>query len=243
MTNFADEAQALLERTRRERTTRDKAARYSRTARAASDLASGGRFLYQLSAGLSWVYRTMRPLGSIGLTFTQWCWARYRYLWALVVYQKMADGELLFSKTRAGIMVLLSALWFWFLLCPIAQCVFIDAPLYLLTAKVDERIYLSKSQELDAVTNSHAVQGWSDAPFTDQDAMYFRTENSLFNNLWSIWHGRGFFFPEYVAAVPSTPTRCIITVYGFRFRFTTRFLNIYPEILATACSAPMESRT
>lgn len=237
-TGLADEAQELLDKLRQQRAARDKSARYSRTARARSDLASGGKFFYQLSLASGWVWAWLaRPIWRACAVATSWAWTKYRWLWALVVYKRTVDDVLLFSKTRAGIMLLLFGLWLWFLLLPIAECVLIDAPLYMITAKIDEHVYLSGSQEINSSTGAHVIEGCSELPCTDRDAIYFRAENSLFNNLWSLWHGHGMFFPEYVgAAVPYATTHCVVTTYGFRLRFTTRFLNIYPEILAVACS-------
>jgi hypothetical protein len=83
---------------------------------------------------------------------------------------------------------------------------------------------------------SHIIEGCHRLPCSDTDAIYFRTEDNLFNNLWSIFHGRGLFYPEYVgAAVPYSTSECVVTTYGIRMRFPFRIINMYSDMLAVTC--------
>ena len=121
------------------------------------------------------------------------------------------------------------------LLFPLIDCIFIDAPLYLFTARLNVPVYLNGSQQLDII-GGHAIEGCDHLPCSDRDSIYYLTENTLFNNLWSLAHGRGFYFPEYIgAAVPYQTTKCFISYYRFRFRFTSHLLNLYPHLLAVSC--------
>lgn len=133
-------------------------------------------------------------------------------------------------------MILSTGLFIWFLGLPVLELVLVDAPSYALTAHVNESIYLRGSQELSASDSLHAVKGCRVMPCDDADAIYFRVENDLFSNLWSLSHGRGLFFPEYVAAaVPYETTQCVASSFGFRFRGTVRWLNLFPQLLAVSC--------
>lgn len=216
-------------------------AKYSRTERAREDIRSFGRFVYQVSQGLS-VLNTwlLQPLLKFLILKTQWIGRKYKWLWSIVVYRRTEDGVLLFSKTRAAGMIAATFTFVWFMLLPVVECGY-EAVLYTLTARIDEKVYLLGSQEINSTMGTHIIEGCSELPCSDQDAIYYRTENSLFNNLWSLWHGRGFFFAEYVgAAVPNQTSLCVTTSYGFRFRLTSRFLNIYPHMLALTCGTSID---
>src|SRR5260221_14450509 len=82
-------------------------ARHSRTARVGEDLKNTGRFAYQLSQGVRWVGTWLvEPALAVFLIKIRWIWRQYRRLWSIAVYRRDADRELVFSKTRAGAMVL-----------------------------------------------------------------------------------------------------------------------------------------
>ena len=56
-------------------------------------------------------------------------------------------------------------------------------------------------------------------------------------------HGRGLFFPDYVAAsVPLSISQCTITSYGLRLKLIMRGVDIYPDLLKTECT-PMTGRS
>jgi hypothetical protein len=238
MNDDAERARDLLRAARQAREERQRARRMSRGERAHEDLSRTGRFLWQVWLGLRWLWQTLgAPVGRALWRVGAWVLDRYRfYVWSRFVYRRTPDGVLRFSATRAGLT--LGATWFvlWFLALPVTECVLWDAPLYALTRQVNETVYLQGSQELDPGTASHSIKGCESLPCSDTQAVYFRVESDLFSNLWSLVHGHGFFFPEYVAAaVPYETNRCTITSYGFRFRGTARFLNVFPQLLAVSC--------
>lgn len=211
----------------------------TRSNRAETDLRAFGRFTYQLGAGFLWVRRwVLAPVWRAIWRAWKWIVRQYRRLWAYCVYKRMPDGRLLFSKTRAGLMVLATGVFLWFGLLDALDFAW-DCGVYALTAKVDEHIYLNGSQEINSWTGAHTIEGCSRLPCSDDDAIYFRTNGGWFNNLWSLSHGKGFFLPEYVgAAVPYQTSQCLVTSYGFRFRFL-RYVNVYPDLLAVTCK-PIE---
>lgn len=216
-------------------------AKEARSTRAEADLRAFGRFTYQLGTGFLWVRRwVLAPIWRSVWRTWLWLFGRYRRLWAYAVHKRLPDGRLLFSKTRAGLMVLATGGFLWFGLLDALDFAW-DCGVYGLTAKVDEHIYLNGSQELNAWTGTHAIKGCRELPCSDDDAIYFRANGGWFNNLWSLTHGKGFFLPEYIgAALSSNTDKCVITSYGFRFRFL-RYVNVYPDLLAVTCK-PMETK-
>lgn len=132
-------------------------------------------------------------------------------------------------------MLLATAGFCWFLLLPLLECAW-DAAWYAATVRHNEHVYLLGSQEIDPWTGSHNVEGCTALPCSDSDAIYFRTTGGLFNNLWSLVHGKGLFWPEYVgAAVPYSVSRCVVTSYGLRVRLPLRIVNTYSSLLAVTC--------
>jgi hypothetical protein len=84
----------------------------------------------------------------------------------------------------------------------------------MLTVRYNEQLFLFSSQEIDPKTNMHNIRGVERLPWSNEDSLYFRTEDTWFNNIWSVLHGKGLYFPEYVAgAVPSNITPCTIVSY------------------------------
>lgn len=211
-------------------------ARYSRPARMREDARTAGVFISQLMAALWWLWRHVgQPLSGRARQAALWLFGHYRRLWAYCVYRRTDDGMLLFSKTRAGLMVV--ATWFvlWFVILDAIDFVW-DCGMYAMTGRTGEHVYLLGSQEIDHWTGGHVIKGCSALPCSDDDAVYFRTAGGWFNQLWSISHGKGLFYPEYVgAAVPHNISRCTITSYGLRFRIFV-YLNTYSDLLAVTCS-------
>jgi hypothetical protein len=164
---------------------------YSTTSRVRNDTAFFMQFLYQLSLGLDWIWRNIfHPIWRAIKFFGVKILCSYIWCWNKLVYRKDAFGQLMFSKTRAGLMVLCTILFMWKCFFPIADLGY-DTILYVVTAHVGETVILLGSQEIDSKTGSHIIEGCHQLPCSDVDAIYFRTEDNLFNNLWSIFHGRG----------------------------------------------------
>jgi hypothetical protein len=204
----------------------------SGTAKTARDIASATWFFASLSMGLHWAWvhfvwpvwrQVRRPLW--------WIAGRYVALWNWFVIVRDPYGKPTFSKTRAGVMVI-ATIGFWiFLLDPCLELV-ANSALYALTSHVDEEVILLSSQEVDTNHNTHNIEGCWKFPCSDSDSLYFRVKGGLFNNVWNIVHGKGMFYPDYVAAaIPTVPSRCIITSYGFRANLILRSLNAFPEVL------------
>jgi hypothetical protein len=105
-----------------------------------------------------------------------------------------------------------------------------------MTAKRNEVVYLTNSQEIDHINNVHSIQGCESLPCTDRDSIYFRIRFSWFNLLWTWVHGKIWFYPDYVAAaVPPVVSKCIITTYGIRLKTFMRSFNMYPDLVQVTC--------
>jgi hypothetical protein len=108
-----------------------------------------------------------------------WLGALFRWygrLWRRIVYSLDADGDPQFSKSRAGGMVIATAIALWFLpafLGGLVELVW-DTAWMTTTYHSDETWYLGKSQELDHVNNVFSAQGCASVNCSDQTSIYFR---------------------------------------------------------------------
>jgi hypothetical protein len=208
-----------------------------------NEVASMNRFLAQLILAAHWIYQSiLRPVGRFASIPLRHLFRGYRWLWDKVVYVEDPYKNRMFSKTRAGVFLTVSIVFAWFILVPALVFLF-DVGLYLATVRKDEVVYLTNSQEIIPEENVHSVQGCHSLPCTDDNSVYFRIRGTLFNEGWSLVHGRGIFYPDYIAAaVPLSISKCTITSYGVRIKFVVRGMDIYPDVLSTEC-APLQTET
>lgn len=237
MSTLRDEVEALKKKIADEAHEKGKVHARSWTGRTQYNLTALHKFVFQFVLAVSWIYaHVIRPVARILFKPVTWLWRFYRFLWDKVVYYEDSYQNRQFSKTRAGVFLLLSAVFAWYVFVPLV--VFIcHALLYFSTVKRDEIVYLTNSQEIIPHENEHSVQGCHALPCTDQNSIYFRIRASNFNEAWSILSGRGLFYPDYVAAsVPVAVSHCKITSYGLRIKLLMRGLDIYPDLLKTECT-------
>jgi hypothetical protein len=212
-------------------------------ARRRSDVASMNRFLAQLILAGHWIYASiLRPVGRFAAIPLRHLFRWYRWLWDKVVYVEDPYKNRMFSKTRAGVFLTASIVFAWFILVPALIFLF-DVGLYFATVRKDEVVYLTNSQEIIPEENVHSVQGCHSLPCTDENSVYFRIRGTLFNEVWSLVHGHGIFYPDYIAAaVPLSISRCTITTYGVRIKLVMRGMDIYPDVLKTECT-PLQTES
>ena len=192
-------------------------------------LAAIGRLLRWLADGL------LAPIGRAIVRVAPWIARPVRALWNRLVYVEDEYRNRRLSKRRAALFTAGSLVFAWYIFIPLVVFLF-DLGLYLVTVKHDEVVYLTNSQEIIPEENVHSVQGCHQLPCTDSNSFYFRIRATLFNEVWSVAHGRGLFFPDYVAAsVPLSISQCKITSYGVRLKLVMRGMDIYPDLLRTAC--------
>ncbi|RYD62429.1 MAG: hypothetical protein EOP83_14610 [Verrucomicrobiaceae bacterium] len=194
------------------------------------------RFLYQVLVGAAWIYESIvkpvtRPFWRAGL----WLFGLYRRLWDKLVYTKSGRlsnvrAGLVLASTIAALVMLPSAIRFTF-----------DALMFALTYEIEE-VYLMSSQEIDPSINLHSIKGCEDIPCTEANSIYYRVREDSFNDMWSLIHHGGFFYPDYVAAAAGTFSKCTVTSYGIRFKTAMRRWDIYPDMLEAHCR-PIQNDT
>jgi hypothetical protein len=237
MSNLKEEVDRLKKKIEEQAFQKKKADARSWTGRTQHDLTAIHKFWYQFLQACHWIYANVfRPISRLLFKPVPYLWRWFRLLWDKAVYYEDQFQNRQFSKTRAGMFLLVSAVSAWYLVVP-ALIMIVDTAIYLATVKHNEQVYLTNSQEIDPGENEHSVQGCHALPCTDDNSVYFRIRASNFNEAWSILHGRGLFYPDYVAAaVPVSISRCKITSYGLRIKFLMRGLDIYPDLLRTECT-------
>lgn len=237
MSDLLDEVRKLKEKidARFHNARKEEAASWTR--RTQEDLSALQRFLARMAAILGWIYRRiLRPIDRIIVVPALWFWCVVQALWNRFVYVEDQYKNRRLSKRRAAIFTIGGAVFAWYILVPLLVLLF-DIALYFATVNRDEVVYLTNSQEIIPEDNVHSVQGCHQLPCTDENSFYFRIRATLFNELWSLLHGRGLFFPDYVAAsVPLSISECRITSYGVRVKIFMRGMDIYPDLLRTECT-------
>jgi hypothetical protein len=237
MSNLKEEVDRLKKKIEEQAFQKKKADAKSWTGRTQHDLTAIHKFWYQFLQACHWIYANVfRPISRLLFKPVPYLWRWFRLLWDKAVYYEDQFQNRQFSKTRAGLFLLVSAVSVWYLVVP-ALIMIVDTAIYLATVKHNEQVFLTNSQEIVPGENEHSVQGCHALPCTDDNSVYFRIRASNFNEAWSILHGRGLFYPDYVAAaVPVSISRCKITSYGLRIKFLMRGLDIYPDLLRTECT-------
>lgn len=234
--NLADEVKELREKLARGSFDSDKINARSWTGRTQHDLTALHRFFFQFLVACHWVWsRLLWPMIRFFGKPIRWSFHAYRVLWDKFVYTEDQYQNRLFSKTRAGAFLAVSAIFAWYMLVPLLGLL-LDTGIYL-TTKRHEVVYLTNSQEILPEENEHSVQGCYNLPCSDENSIYFRIRTTFFNQLWSLFHGRGLFFPDYVAAaVPVSISKCTITTYGLRAKLLRRGFDWYPDLLEAQCT-------
>jgi hypothetical protein len=185
-----------------------------------------------------WVWnKTIRPILRFFGSIFSWVWMQYKFLWNRITYVKDKFGDRRFSVPRGGIMLITTFIFMWYLLIPLLGFA-ADGFLYIATVRKGETVWLSNSYEIYPDSDIHAVQGcYISEGCSDSESVYFRVSPSLFNEIWSLWNGKGLFFPDLISAAvpPSDWTECIITRYGFRAKLLMGLADIYPKLLEVTC--------
>lgn len=233
--NLLDQVSRLRKQTETQTKDRQLDAKYSRSARAREDIAKTGRFTFQLWQAIlvlrQWI---VIPTAEWLVWLIRHTVRGYRRLWAYTVYRRTTDGVLLFSKTRAAGFLLASGLFCWYAMIPLAVFT-LDGVVYSVSAQHNEKMYLFGSQEIDPATGAHNIEGADHMPWTPEDSMYFRAEDDMFSNVWSLTHKGVLYWPENIgAAVPYGYNWCTVSYYGFRLRFWG-VKNSFMRVLDVSC--------
>jgi hypothetical protein len=229
------DTKSIIDSINKQKFNREKKYNQSPIGRITNDITSLHKFWFHVSLSAIWVYQNViKPITKPIRWFLLFAWKKYRLLWDKIVYVDDGYGKKVFSKVYGGIF-LLATLAFMYIVPNIIDFG-LDIGLYALTAKRNEVVYLTNSQEIDHINNVHSIQGCESLPCTDRDSIYFRIRFSWFNLLWTWVHGKIWFYPDYVAAaVPPVVSKCIITTYGIRLKTFMRSFNMYPDLVQVTC--------
>ncbi len=193
----------------------------------------------QVKGTIGWIYRhIIEPVVTHPWVRKPFLW--YRKLWIAVVYKEGAEeGEEIFSKERAGLMVLFTLICLRllpFFLSGAAEFVW-DGSRMLMSYEEKQVWYLGKSQEIDPEGNVFSAQGCASIECSDQTSMYFRIKPSLMHHLWSLYHNQNMFFPDFVSGgIQNDINKCLVTGYGGRSKYLVRNWDVYPQILSVECA-------
>lgn len=214
---------------------REKKISNTRIAQMQKDATVFYRFYTQVIIAAIWIYQhILRHIIWAAMQPAKWLFRRYKNLWSLVVYKRDKFGDLKLSKVRAGIFLMLTVGVFY--TAPIWGEFLLDTGLFLTTAKFDEVMYMTNSQEILPEDNIHSAQGCSELPCTDDDSLYFRISPTAFNHLYTLVTQGSIFYPDYVAAaIPPGVNRCTTTSYGLRLKFLMRGWEIQPQLVRASC--------
>lgn len=200
------------------------------------------RFWYQFTATMAFIFnKILRPYYAVfAWMFKLIFWRPFRAVWDRFGYKTKSDGSRRFSTVRGTAVIAATAVTVFF----VYQLLFVlfETSLYLLTARVDEVVYMSNAQEISAADNLHSAQGCvakaegEEFSCGAEDSLYFRIEADAFSHIWSFLNNGTLFYPDYVAA-PIAPgwEQCVITSYGIRAKLFMRTWDIYPSLLSATC--------
>jgi hypothetical protein len=188
------------------------------------------------SAGI-WAYQNViDPV--VSSRILGWPFRTYGKLWNWAVYKDGEDGEPVFSKRNAGLL-LCATLAAGFNASAIVGTTAETAwdTAWMATTTRTETWYLGKSQEIYPDANIFSTQGCETVRCSDQNSIYFRIKPSLAHHVRNLVHNGSVFYSDFVAAaIPNDTNRCEVTYYGTRQNMFVRGFNIYPQILSVECS-------
>ncbi|MEC7028188.1 MAG: hypothetical protein VXW91_00840 [Pseudomonadota bacterium] len=191
----------------------------------------------QVSQAGMWVYNNIiDPVVSSGVI--GWPFRTYGKLWNWAVYKEDAEGERIFSKRNAGLMLcatLAAGLNVGPIMTNTAELAWDTA--WMATTTRTETWYLGQSQEIYPDSNIFSTRGCESITCSDQDSIYFRIKPSIAHNIRSLVQDGSFFYSDFVAAaIPNDTNSCEVTYYGTRAKTFVRGFDIYPQILNVECS-------
>ena len=200
------------------------------------------KWLAQYTLGLTWIWqKIMAPVvRRVGRVWRWWS-DKYMRLWNKVVYKrdihffkwKLYSGDGMFSRMRAGLMIIATALSFY--LIPMGLLLTYHTTLFVFTAQ-SEVVYLLNSEEVNPDEDTYSIRGCESLPCTEANAIYFRVRPMVFNHLYSLVTRGNLFYPDLVAAVVSPGVnKCGTFSFGIRLKTLMRRGDLYPDMLDAVC--------
>lgn len=202
------------------------------------------KFITNLTNVLVWIWtRFLAPFAWIfSWPLIQWFVGKYIAIWNKVTHYKDKYGNDKFSRKK-GIMMVLATLAVIYTAGNVAQ-LGLDWVIYSNT-KEERTVWLSLPQEIYPGANIFSVQGCSISPGYEEsdviecdsdNSLYFRVRPTIFNQLWSIGHGKGIFFPELIVSpIGASWSKCVTVSYNIRLKFFMGISDWYPDLLDARC--------
>lgn len=199
------------------------------------------RFWVQLVIAAIWVWhKILHPISKFLWKIALFMFGWYKKLWSFFVYRRNEYGDLVFSKVRAGIFLLVSipALM-------TTASIAVDGSIFAVTQRYNEEIYLfNASDNSFAGDDEFSVTGCEireidpDVGFKcdSEDTVYFRVSPTWIEHIYSIIHNGNIFYSDNIAATIAPGWNvCVTDSWYFRFKTFYRNTNIYPKLLDASC--------
>lgn len=199
------------------------------------------RFWVQLAIAAFWLWqKVFHPIAKVIWKVVLFLFSLYKKAWSLFVYKRNEYGDLVFSKVRAGIFLLIAIPTF-FTIGTIA----VDGTVFAATFKQKERVYLFnsndnsfKDQEEFSVTGCEIREIDPEVGFKcdSDDTVYFRVNPTWIEYLYAAFIKGDLFYAENIASTIAPGWNiCEVDSWYFRFKLLYRNTQIYPKLLDASC--------
>ena len=188
------------------------------------------KWLAQYMLGWTWIWqKILFPVFRRVFSVYKSVSSVYMKIWKKLVYK---NGS--FGRARAGLTIIATCVFVW--LIPNLLFIGYQTAMFGATARMNEAIYLTNSQEIDPEDNVHSIKGCTALPCTEENAVYYRVRTTSFHQLYSILTKGSMFYPDLTASVVAPGyNECIVDSYGIRFKTLMRTYDIYPDMLDAIC--------
>lgn len=202
------------------------------------------RFVTNLTNVLVWIWvHFLAPFAWVfSWPIIKWFAGKYIALWNHVTRYTDKYGNDKFSRKKGVGMVLATAM-VAFLSFNAIQ-IGVDWGIYSVSHE-KRTVWLSLPQEIYPGANVFSVQGCAVAlgeenasviHCDDENSLYFRVRPTMFNEFWSILHGKGIFFPELIVSpIGASWSKCVVDTYNFRIKILMGFGDWYPDLISAKC--------
>lgn len=199
------------------------------------------RFWVQIVIAAFWVWhKVLWPISNLFWKVALFLFDIYKQLWSLFVYKRNEYGDLVFSKVRAGIFLLISL--------PVilaAGSVAVDGTVFAFTFKQQEQVYLFnsndnsfKDKEEFSVTGCEIREVDPTVGFEcdSGDTVYFRVNPTWIEYFYAVFVKQDLFYAENIASTIAPGWNvCKVDSWYFRFKLLYRNTQIYPKLLDASC--------
>jgi hypothetical protein len=202
-----------------------------------SDIAEGTK---NAVATAGWLKTNIgEPLWAIANPLIGRACRAYGRMWNKRAYVTDADGDRVFSKKRAGIIILASA----FAAAAAYEAVPETARSIAFAtwwATTNKTEYLVMNKADPSKGSSFVATGCHSWPCDSDNTIDFQIDDSAFHDIHRLITHREMFYPSFIAAaVPAVPSACEIDYYGSRGKVLARWGHFYPRLFDVKTCLPI----